>query len=152
MLSHFGGLSCHRSRIAKESFRNGCILCAPSRLPSPGFSVSASLFRMDHIRMNRTFGNRQVNACHIWRKRYNPNGELSDEHSYFYYIFIFYSCIKDIICAITSTVQPLPSILYRCVSLHSHLYQSRIVCNREHSVGVNLRMPQLFPSIIKLSF
>ena len=44
--------------------------------------------------------------------------------------------MKDRMCAITSTVHPLPNIRYCCVSLHSHLYQSGIVCNRAHSVGV----------------
>ena len=43
----------------------------------------------------------------------------------------------------TSTVQPLPSIRYACVSLHSHLYQVGIVCNLAHSVGVSLRMPRM---------
>ena len=46
------------------------------------------------------------------------------------------SFMKDRMCAITSTVHPLPNIRYCCVSLHSHLYQSGIVCNRAHSVGV----------------
>ena len=40
-------------------------------------------------------------------------------------------------CLITSTVQPLPNILYCCVSETAHLYQSGIVCKRAHSVGVS---------------
>lgn len=43
-------------------------------------------------------------------------------------------------CLITSIVHPLPSILYCCVSEHSHLYHSGMVCNRAHSVGVRRRM------------
>ena len=41
-------------------------------------------------------------------------------------------------CLITSTVQPLPNILYCCVSETAHLYQFGIVCKRAHSVGVSL--------------
>lgn len=40
----------------------------------------------------------------------------------------------------TSTVQPLPSILYCCVSLHCQVYHSGMVCRRAHSVGVRRRM------------
>lgn len=43
-------------------------------------------------------------------------------------------------CLITSTVQPLPNILYCCVSETAHLYQSGIVCKRAHSVGVSRLM------------
>ena len=80
--SRYDRLPCHRSRIAKVSFHNGCMFCAPFRPLSPGFSVSVSQFHMDHIRMHRTSGNRQGNACRIWQKRYNPNGELFDGYSY----------------------------------------------------------------------
>lgn len=83
MLSHCGRLSCHRSRIAEAAFRNGymsCVLCRPL---SPGFSVSASLSRTGRIRMHRTSGNRQGNACHISRKRCNRSGGLSDGCSYY---------------------------------------------------------------------
>lgn len=43
------------------------------------------------------------------------------------------------ICLITSTVHPLPSIVYCCVAEHSHLYHSGIVCKRAASVGVMRR-------------
>jgi hypothetical protein len=100
MLSRCGESFYRRSRIAKAIFRNGCTLYVLLRPPSPGFSVSASLFHMTHIRMHRTFGNRQVSACHIWRKRYNPNGELSDEHSY----FDLFHCLISKVYHITGTL------------------------------------------------
>ena len=40
--------------------------------------------------VNRTFGNRQVSACHIWRKRYNRSGGLSDGCSYYLLLFAFF--------------------------------------------------------------
>ena len=60
-------------------------------------------------------------------------------------VVLFYYVSKSFgknesICLMTSTVQPLPSILYCCVLLHFHLYQSGIVCNLAHSVGVSLRI------------
>ena len=54
--------------------------------------------------------------------------------------FCAFSCRNESICAITSIVQPLPSILYCWVLLHPHLYQSGTVCSRAHSVGVSLLM------------
>lgn len=45
----------------------------------------------------------------------------------------------DRMCLITSTVHPLPSMVYCCVAEHSHLYQSGIVCKRAASVGVMRR-------------
>lgn len=43
-------------------------------------------------------------------------------------------------CLITSTVHPLPNILYCCVSDTSHLYHFGIVCSLAHSVGVKRRI------------
>ena len=83
MLSSCGESFYRRSRIAKAIFRNGCTLYVLPRPPSPGSSVSASLSRTDRIRMHRTSGNRQGNACHISRKRCNRSGGLSDGCSYY---------------------------------------------------------------------
>ena len=62
-----------------------------------------------------------------------------------FFCYVYHNSMKLSICFITSTDQPLPSIRYACVSLHSHLYHSGIVCNREHSVGVRRRIRQSFP-------
>lgn len=58
----------------------------------------------------------------------------------FFYFVVISDGKNDRICFITSTVHPLPSILYCCVLLHFHLYHSGIVCNLAHSVGVSLRI------------
>jgi hypothetical protein len=59
-------------------------------------------------------------------------------------IFTVINYISLRICAITSTVQPLPSILYRCVSDTQSVYPSGTVCSLSHSIGVSLRTIPLF--------
>ena len=83
MLSSCGESFYRRSRIVKAVFCSGCTPCVLHRPPSPGSSVSASLSRTDRIRMHRTSGNKQGNACHISRKRCNRSGGLSDGCSYY---------------------------------------------------------------------
>ena len=78
----YDGLFYRRTGIMEVLYRNGCTVYAPLRQPPPGYGVSSSRFHMVRIRTHRTSCNRQVSACRTWRRRCNPNGELSGECSY----------------------------------------------------------------------
>lgn len=78
----YDGLSYRRTGIMEVLYHNGCTVYAPLRQRPPGYGVSSSRFHMVRIRTHRTSCNRQVSACRTWRRRCNPNGELSGECSY----------------------------------------------------------------------
>ena len=78
----YDGLSYRRTWITEVLYRNGCTVYAPLRQPPPGYGVSSSQSHMVRIRTHRTSCNMQVSACRTWRRRCNPNGELSGECSY----------------------------------------------------------------------
>lgn len=78
----YDGLSYRRTWITEVLFHSGCTVYAPLRQPPPGYGVSSSQSHMVRIRMRHTSGNRQVSDCRTWRRRCNPNGELSGECSY----------------------------------------------------------------------
>lgn len=73
----------------------------------------------------------------------NPHVVFDGKYYYITFGFVFI-CFK--ICAITSTVQPLPNALYRLLSdmglplSVAFVYPSGSVCNRSHSIGVSFRM------------
>lgn len=79
----YDGLSYRKTGITEALYHSGYTACAPLRQPPPGYGVSSSQFRMARTRMHHTSGNRQVSACRTWRRRCNPNGELSDGYSFF---------------------------------------------------------------------
>lgn len=78
----YSGLSYRRIGITEALSHSECTTSAPLRQSPPSYGVSSSQFHMTRIRLHRTSCNRQVSACHIWRKWCNPNGELSGECSY----------------------------------------------------------------------
>lgn len=86
----YDGLSYQKTGITEALYHSGCTACAPLRQPPPGYGVSSSQFRMAHTRMHHTSGNMQVSACCIWRKKCNPNGELSDGYSCHLLLFAFF--------------------------------------------------------------
>ena len=79
----YDGLSYRKNGITEVLYRNGCTVYAPLRQPPPGYGVSSSQSHMVRIRTHRTSCNMQGNACRTWRRRCNPNGELSGECSYY---------------------------------------------------------------------
>lgn len=78
----YDGLSYRRTGITEALYHSGYTAYAPLRQPPPGYEAFSSQFRMVRIRMRRTSGNRQGNACRTWRRRCNPNGGWSDGYSY----------------------------------------------------------------------
>lgn len=78
----YDGLSYRKTGITEALYHSGCTAYAPLRQPPPGYGVSSSRFHMARIRTHRTSCNMQGNACRTWRRRCNPNGELSGECSY----------------------------------------------------------------------
>lgn len=77
-----GGLSYRKTGITEALYHSGYTAYAPLRQPPPGYEVFSSQLHMVRIRMRRTSGNKQGNACRTWRRRCNLNGELSGGYSY----------------------------------------------------------------------